>query len=101
MLRPIHVIRAGYRVAPDQTHAGALALNSGMDQDLEFPGAFTKVPDMLAQGLINETTLDRAVGNVRQCRHDFGPQFAHFSAQQPPNTRRCNIFSFVSMLIGC
>ena len=29
---------AAYRVAPDQTHAGALALNSGMDQDLEYPG---------------------------------------------------------------
>jgi hypothetical protein len=28
---------AGYRVASDQTHAGALSMLSGMDQDLEFP----------------------------------------------------------------
>ena len=55
---------AGYRVAKDQTHAGALSLLSGMDQDLEFPGAFAKVPDMLAQGLVNMSDVDRAVGNV-------------------------------------
>jgi beta-glucosidase len=55
---------AKYRVASDQTHAGALSLLSGMDQDLEFPGAFAKVPDMLKLGLINMSDVDRAVGNV-------------------------------------
>jgi hypothetical protein len=29
-------------VAKDQLHAGAMAMNAGMDQDLEFPGAFAR-----------------------------------------------------------
>jgi beta-glucosidase len=55
---------AGFRVAADQVHAGALAMNAGTDQDLEFPGAYAKAPDMLAAGLIDNVTLDRAVANV-------------------------------------
>merc|ERR1719174_918898 len=57
---------ARYRVAPDQVHAGALAMNAGMDQDLEYPGAFRpeNIQQMLQMGLITNATLDRAVGNV-------------------------------------
>ena len=44
---------AAYRVAADQLHAGAMALNAGTDQDLEFPGAFVLVPEMLEKGLVN------------------------------------------------
>lgn len=35
---------AGYKVAADQLHAGAMALNAGTDQDLEFPGACSPPP---------------------------------------------------------
>jgi hypothetical protein len=51
-------------VAKDQLHAGAMAMKAGTDQDLEYPGAYAKAPDMLAAGLIDNATLDRAVGNV-------------------------------------
>ena len=51
---------SGYKVAKDQLHAGALALNAGTDQDLEFPGAYAKLQDALDQGLVNMTAIDRA-----------------------------------------
>jgi hypothetical protein len=41
-----------------------MAMKAGTDQDLEYPGAYAKAPDMLAAGLIDNATLDRAVGNV-------------------------------------
>jgi len=38
--------------------------NSGTDQDLEYPGAYAAVPDMLQKNLITNETLNRAVGDV-------------------------------------
>eukprot|EP00040_Diaphanoeca_grandis_P036271 m.230725 g.230725 ORF g.230725 m.230725 type:complete len:681 (-) comp33587_c1_seq5:791-2833(-) len=55
---------ASYGVAKDTMHAGAIALNAGMDQELQFPGAFAQLPDALAAGLVNMSAIDRAVGNV-------------------------------------
>ena len=44
--------------------AGVLALKAGMDQDLEFPGAFAQLPAAVAAGATNMSEIDRAVGNV-------------------------------------
>ena len=53
-----------FHVAKDQLHAGAMALNAGTDQDLEYPGAYAQLPQALKQGLVNMSAIDRAVGNV-------------------------------------
>lgn len=53
-----------YGVAADSMHAAALAINAGMDQELQKDGAFEQLPEALKAGLVNQTTIDRAVGNV-------------------------------------
>eukprot|EP00036_Acanthoecidae_sp_10tr_P008832 CAMPEP_0182916124 /NCGR_PEP_ID=MMETSP0105_2-20130417/756_1 /TAXON_ID=81532 ORGANISM="Acanthoeca-like sp., Strain 10tr" /NCGR_SAMPLE_ID=MMETSP0105_2 /ASSEMBLY_ACC=CAM_ASM_000205 /LENGTH=786 /DNA_ID=CAMNT_0025053053 /DNA_START=1 /DNA_END=2361 /DNA_ORIENTATION=- len=55
---------AGYRVARNKSEAGAIAVKAGMDQELDRDGAFTELPAALASGLVNETDIDRAAGNV-------------------------------------
>lgn len=53
-----------YHIVPDKAAAGAWALNAGMDQELEKDGAMPLLPEALARGLVNMSTIDRAVGNV-------------------------------------
>lgn len=53
-----------FHVAADATHAAALALAAGMDQELDRNGAFQHLPAALEAGLVNMTQVDRAVGNV-------------------------------------
>ena len=53
-----------YHIVPDKTAAGAWAINAGMDQELEKDGSLPLLPDALTRGLINMSSIDRAVGNV-------------------------------------
>jgi beta-glucosidase len=53
-----------FHIVPDATAAVAWALNAGMDQELEKDGCMQYLPEALNRGLINMTTVDRAVGNV-------------------------------------
>lgn len=53
-----------FHIVPDKTHAGAWALNAGNDQELQFQGSYPLLPQALQAGLVNMSTIDRAVGNV-------------------------------------
>lgn len=53
-----------YHVAANATHAGAIAVKAGMDQELDRNGAFRQLPEALSLGLASMEDVDRAVGNV-------------------------------------
>ena len=61
----------GYGVAPDCLHAGASALNAGMDSALGYT-CFENLTVALKQGLIDNAALDRAAGNVLRAKFAAG-----------------------------
>ena len=61
----------GFGVAQDCLHAGALALNAGMDSALGYT-CFENLTQALKQGLIDGAALDRAAGNVLRAKFAAG-----------------------------
>ena len=61
----------GFGVAPDCLHAGAMALNAGLDSALGY-GCFQSLTQALEQGLIDMAALDRAAGNVLRAKFAAG-----------------------------
>jgi beta-glucosidase len=61
----------GYGVAQDCLHAGALALNAGLDSALGYT-CFQNLTQALNQGLIDDAALDRAAGNVLRAKFAAG-----------------------------
>ena len=61
----------GYGVAPDCLHAGAMALNAGLDSALGY-SCFLNLTQALKAGLIDMATLDRAAGNVLRAKFAAG-----------------------------
>ncbi|MCI2178402.1 MAG: glycoside hydrolase family 3 C-terminal domain-containing protein [Ancrocorticia sp.] len=60
----IPFLHSMHRVAPDLTHAGALALRAGMDVELPEFAAYSHLAQAIDAGLVTEAELDRAVRRV-------------------------------------
>jgi beta-glucosidase len=61
----------GYGIALDCLHAGAMALNAGIDSALGYT-CFENLTQALKQGLIDDAALDRAAGNVLRAKFAAG-----------------------------
>jgi len=60
------------RVQPDYAHAAAAAVLAGNDMIMTTPGFFQGALDALAQGLMTEEALDRAVARILLLKFEFG-----------------------------
>ena len=60
------------QVQPDYAHAAAAAVNAGNDMIMTTPGFFQGALDALAQGLLTEEALDRAVTRILLLKFEFG-----------------------------
>ncbi|MGV8907772.1 MAG: glycoside hydrolase family 3 protein, partial [Propionicimonas sp.] len=59
--------------ASDLTDAGARAINAGMDMEMcMFDPAFSRLPDAVASGLVDEATVDQAVRRVLEAKFRLG-----------------------------
>jgi beta-glucosidase len=88
----IRQITEYHRLAEDGSSAAAMALNAGLD--LELPATDCYGPPLveaLDSGLVDETTLDRAVGRVLRAKFELGlfeqpyvdAELAHEAADTP------------------
>ncbi|MFD5213821.1 glycoside hydrolase family 3 N-terminal domain-containing protein [Microbacterium sp. NPDC058345] len=59
-------------VQPDYAHAAAAAVRAGNDMIMTTPGFFEGALDAVAQGLIEHTAFDRAVGRILTLKFDLG-----------------------------
>ncbi|WP_374238030.1 glycoside hydrolase family 3 N-terminal domain-containing protein [Microbacterium sp. SS28] len=60
------------KVQPDYAHAAAAAVLAGNDMIMTTPGFFQGALDALAQGLMTEDDLDRAVTRILLLKFEFG-----------------------------
>ncbi|WP_235008301.1 exo-beta-d-1,3/1,6-glucosidase [Microbacterium timonense] len=60
------------KVQPDYAHAAAAAVHAGNDMIMTTPGFFQGALDALAQGLLTEEALDRAVTRILLLKFEFG-----------------------------
>lgn len=60
------------RVQPDYAHAAAAAVLAGNDMIMTTPGFYQGALDALAQGLMTEEALDRAVARILLLKFEFG-----------------------------
>ncbi|MFE5407773.1 glycoside hydrolase family 3 N-terminal domain-containing protein [Microbacterium sp. NPDC056569] len=60
------------KVQPDYAHAAAAAVLAGNDMIMTTPGFFQGAQDALAQGLMTEEALDRAVARILLLKFEFG-----------------------------
>ncbi|MFB7892288.1 glycoside hydrolase family 3 N-terminal domain-containing protein [Microbacterium sp. NPDC056044] len=60
------------RVQPDYARAAAAAVLAGNDMIMTTPGFFQGARDALAQGLMTEEALDRAVARILLLKFEFG-----------------------------
>ncbi|KJL43178.1 glycoside hydrolase family 3 N-terminal domain-containing protein [Microbacterium trichothecenolyticum] len=60
------------KVQPDYAHAAAAAVLAGNDMIMTTPGFFQGAQDALAQGLLTEEALDRAVARILLLKFEFG-----------------------------
>lgn len=61
-----------HRVAQDETHAAALALNAGLDVELPETGCYAALQEALDQGLVTREVVDTAVRRVLIQKIDMG-----------------------------
>jgi beta-glucosidase len=64
-----------YKVAPDMTHAVAMAFNAGLDMSmipLDAPGFTAAMKDAVAQGLLSEDRIDDAVSHILALKFRLG-----------------------------
>lgn len=57
----IRMIHRGYKQAPDEMVAGAMALNAGVDIEFSEPAAYPLLPQAIAKGLVTPGQVDEAV----------------------------------------
>ncbi|WP_239453271.1 MULTISPECIES: glycoside hydrolase family 3 N-terminal domain-containing protein [Microbacterium] len=60
------------KVQPDYAHAAAAAVLAGNDMIMTTPGFYQGALDALAQGLMTEEALDRAVARILLLKFEFG-----------------------------
>ena len=62
-----------HRLARDGAHAAAMALDAGLDIELPATDCYgAPLLDALERGLVDETTLERAVGRVLRAKFELG-----------------------------
>jgi beta-glucosidase len=64
-----------YKVAPDMTHAVAMAFNAGLDMSmipLDAPGFTAAMKDAVAKGLLSEDRIDDAVSHILALKFRLG-----------------------------
>jgi beta-glucosidase-like glycosyl hydrolase len=63
-----------FRVASNLSHAAAAALNGGVDWDLQCGGqsAYTTLDEAMANGMVDEATLDTVVSRILQQKFALG-----------------------------
>jgi beta-glucosidase len=60
------------RVMPDYAHAAAAAVKAGNDMIMTTPDFFTGAQEAVANGLLAESDIDRAVGRVLRLKFELG-----------------------------
>ncbi len=60
------------KIQPDYAHAAAAAVKAGNDMIMTTPGFFPGALDAVAQGLLDEADIDRAVARVLRLKFTFG-----------------------------
>ncbi|GAA5032778.1 glycoside hydrolase family 3 N-terminal domain-containing protein [Microbacterium fluvii] len=60
------------RVQPDYAHASAAAVRAGNDMVMTTPGFYQGALDAIAQGLLAESDLDRAVARILTLKFELG-----------------------------
>jgi len=69
----IRQITEYHRLAEDGSRAAAMALNAGLDLELPATDCYGQpLVEALDSGLVDETTLDRAVGRVLRAKFELG-----------------------------
>lgn len=59
-------------LAEDLSHAGQLALNAGVDMDMQGAVYSKHLPELLAQGKVSEAQLDQAVRRILEMKYKLG-----------------------------
>lgn len=60
------------KIQPDYAHAAAAAVKAGNDMVMTTPGFFRGALDAVAQGLLDESDIDRAVARILTLKFDLG-----------------------------
>ena len=60
------------KVQPDHAHAAAAAVKAGNDMIMTTPGFFQGALDAIAQGMLDEADIDRAVSRILKLKFEFG-----------------------------
>ncbi len=60
------------RLFPDYAHAAAAAVKAGNDMIMTTPKFFQGAQDAVAQGLLDESLIDQAVGRILTLKFDLG-----------------------------
>ncbi|HYP29652.1 MAG TPA: glycoside hydrolase family 3 N-terminal domain-containing protein [Blastocatellia bacterium] len=61
-----------HRVAADKAEAAKLALEAGVDVELPDPDCYQTIPQLIAEGKLSESALDRAVGRILKAKFLLG-----------------------------
>ncbi|PKM20375.1 MAG: beta-glucosidase BglX [Gammaproteobacteria bacterium HGW-Gammaproteobacteria-15] len=59
-------------LAEDLPHAGQLALNAGVDMDMQGAVYSKHLPELLAKGKVSETQIDNAVRRILEMKYKLG-----------------------------
>ena len=60
------------KVQPDYAHAAAAAVTAGNDMIMTTPGFYEGAHEAIAQGLLAESDIDRAVSRILRLKFEFG-----------------------------
>ena len=60
------------QICADYTEAAARAMNAGNDMTMTTPQFYDGAREAVRQGLLDESTLDAAVGRILSCKFDLG-----------------------------
>lgn len=70
---PTRCARSGQHFARDLTDAGARAVYAGLDMEMAmFDASYTRLPQAVAEGLVDEATIDLAVRRVLTAKFTAG-----------------------------
>lgn len=61
-----------HRVAADGKHAAELALNAGVNIELPNPDCYRHVVELVEEGKISESTIDKLVGEMLKVKFELG-----------------------------
>jgi beta-glucosidase len=65
-------LRTIHHVAASDAAAAKMALESGVDVELPFPGTYPTLPEQIRQGKVSETSVDRAVVRLLRMKFQLG-----------------------------